>query len=111
MAYAAIPHPWSSVTAAVKWANSEFQVAITPWVFCQLATVLWGEDPVTHTPLPIEEATPWEVLTIPYPVLEALAMQNYIPWPTVERLEDMQCKQQGLASVNTAIALPWRDLE
>ena len=40
LAYAAIPRPWLSISAAVKWANREFNVAITPWVFCQLATVL-----------------------------------------------------------------------
>ena len=39
-AFAATPRPWLSMLDAARWANSEFTVAITPLVFCQLAAML-----------------------------------------------------------------------
>ena len=104
LAYAAIPSPWSSVIAAVKWANVEFNVAITPWVFCQLATVMWQEDPVTKAPLELWNL-PWEVLEIPFPVLEALAVKEWVPWHVVNRIEAEACWQSGMVSMYAPIPL------
>ena len=80
-------------------------VAITPRVFCRLATVMWMEDPVTKTTME-EWNMPWEVLHIPYPVLEALAEQNWVPWHVVYQFEIEQCWLFGTISVFDPIPLP-----
>ena len=105
LAYAAIPCPWRSVIAAIKWANAEFKVAITPWVFCQLATVLWMENPVTKVRM-TDSDIPWEVLYIPLPVLEALAEADWVPWHWVERFEIEQCRASYTVPMSTPIPLP-----
>ena len=108
VAYACIPRPWSSVLAAVKWANREFNVAITPRVFCNIATVLWNEDPVTHR-LCTEWDIPREVTCIPHHVLCALAEQHLVPWSLVYRIESDQCAAIGAVSAYSTIAVPWTE--
>ena len=105
VAYNTIPCPWTSVIAAVKWANKEFAVAITPWVFCMLATLLWMEDPVVHRPVH-EDDLPWELLHyVPYPVVEALAVRHWLPWSVVYRFELGQCRVLQHVSIYQPITL------
>ena len=109
VAYSCIPSPWSSVLQAVKWANREFAVPVTPWAFCALSVLLWKEDPVTHKPLTAEGgAIPWEVCSIPWNLLLALAKKGWIGWAMARRIEREYCLTTGAVSMNSPIALPWK---
>ena len=108
VAYDAIPHPWSSISRAVKWANREFQVPITPWVFGRLATLLWQEDPVTKDPVGDWDAppVPEDILYVPFPVVEALASGGWIPWWLASRIETDQAAAFNFTAMATPIPLP-----